>query len=112
MALLVCFSCSAPNDHMKRKAIYLDQAFYGLIFRHCREKRSHYSNLSVIAALRYEGPLLVVHDDQLAALALELDELARSGHLHPQLVAFRNVCREAEAEGCSLSISGDMYPEL
>lgn len=112
MGLLVCYSRSAPNDHAERQAVYLDQTFYEFIFVHCTMARSSFANLSVIASLRYKSPLVVVHDEQLDALAEELDELACQGHVHPQLSELRHVCRIAKEEGYSLSISGDMYPEL
>lgn len=112
MALLVCYSRSAPDDHTREKAIYLDQKFYELIFRQCMKMRSFYANLSVIASLRYKSPLLVVADDNLDSLTNELVNLERSGQKHPQLEEFRQVCSKAKSDGCSLSISGDMYPEL
>lgn len=112
MAFLVCYSRSAPDDHVRQKAIYLDQKFYEMIFRQCTIKRSYYANLSVVASLRYKSPLLVVAGEWLDSLAHELADLERSGHEHPQLAEFRQVCAKAKADGCSLSISGDMYPEL
>lgn len=112
MAFLVCYSRSAPDDHTRQNAIYLDQKFYELIFRHCIMKRSYYANLSVIASLRYKSPLLVVADENLDSLTHELEDLERSGQTHPQLAEFRQVCSKAKAHNCSLSISGDMYPEL
>jgi hypothetical protein len=112
MAFLVSYSRSAPDDHTRQKAIYLDQSFYELIFHHCMRKRSYYANLSAIASLRYKSPLLVVSEDNLDSLTRELEDLERSGHAHSQLTEFRQVCAKAKANGCSLSISGDMYPEL
>ena len=112
MAFLVCYSRSAPDDHADRKAIYLDQQFYEFIFRHCIPERGHYATLSVIASLRYKGPLLVVAGESLDSLAHELAELERTGRFHPQLSEFRHVCARAIADRCSLSISADMFPEL
>jgi|SRR5689334_3268928 len=112
MAFLVCYSRSAPDDHTRRKAIYLDQTFYELIFRQCMIERSHYANLSVIASLRYKSPLLVVTGENLDSLTHELTALEGSGQTHPQLSEFREVCAKAKADVCDLSISGDMYPEL
>lgn len=112
MAFLVCYSKSAPDDHARQKAIYLDQAFYALIFRQCTMNRSRYANLSVIASLRYESPLLVIAGQNLDSLAKELVDLERTGQTHPQLAELRSVCDKAKAEGCSLSVSGDMHPEL
>jgi len=112
MAFLVCYSKSAPEDHARKDAIYLDQKFYELIFRHCMKKSSYYANLSVIASLRYKSPLLVVDGMNLDSLARELEYLEQAGHTHPQIAEFRQVCAKAKVDGCSLSISGDMYPEL
>jgi hypothetical protein len=112
MAFLVCYSRSAPEDHTRHTAIYLDQDFYELIFRHCISERSHYASLSVIASLRYKSPLLVVTGDELDSLTDELVALEQTGRSHRQLAAFREVCAKAKADGCNLSISGDMYPEL
>jgi hypothetical protein len=38
--------------------------------------------------------------------------LAESGASHPQIEALRQVCAKAVSDGCSLTVSGDMYPEL
>ena len=112
MALLVCYSRSAPDDHASNNAIYLDQKFYELIFRNCMAERSHFANLSLIASLRYKSPILLVKGRNLDALDAELSMLERAGLTHSQLTEFRTVCATAKADGCSLSISGDMYPEL
>jgi hypothetical protein len=112
MAFLVCYSRSAPDDHVRQQSIYLDQKFYEMIFQHCIAERSVFAVLSVVASLRYKSPLLVVAGDELDSLADELTHLEQSGHSHPQLAEFRQVCAKAKADGCSLSISGDMYPEL
>lgn len=112
MAFLVCYSRSAPDDHARQKAICLDQKFYELIFQHCTTERSFYAVLSVVASLRYKSPLLVVAGDELDLLARELTHIEGAGHSHPQIAEFRQVCAKAKADGCSLSISGDMYPEL
>ena len=112
MAFLVCYSRSAPDDHTRQGAIYLDQKFYEMIFRHCLMERSYYAILSVVASLRYKSPLLVVAENQLETLANELEDLEAAGHSHPHLAEFRQVCVQAKADGCNLSISGDMYPEL
>jgi hypothetical protein len=112
MAFLVCYSKSTPHDHAGQTAIYLDQRFYEMIFHQCLARRSYYANLSVIASLRYKSPLLVIADQKLDSLTQELEALEGSGQTHPQLAEFRQVCAKAKADGCSLSVSGDMYPEL
>ncbi|HUG67857.1 MAG TPA: hypothetical protein VMM76_08895 [Pirellulaceae bacterium] len=112
MAFLVCYSKSAPEDHCRERAIYLDQKFYELIFRHCMKTRSNYAVLSVVGSLRYKSPMLVLADDDLDRLVQELGYLESAGHMHPQFAELRHVCTKAKADGLSLSISGDMYPEL
>jgi hypothetical protein len=112
MAFLVCYSRSAPDDHGRQLAIYLDQQFYELLFSNCLKARSTYAVLGVVASLRYKSPLLVVADDELARLAQELTYLESAGHLHPQVAELREVCAKAQNEGYNLTISGDMYPEL
>ena len=112
MAILVCYSRSAPEDHARLKAIYLDHAFYELIFSHCLKERSHYAILSVVASLRYKSPQLVVSGRELATLSNELLNLEYAGLTHPQFAELRQVCDKAISDDCSLSISGDMYPEL
>jgi len=111
MAFLICYSGSL-DDHTRNKAVYLDQAFYELIFAHCRSERSGYGVLREIASLRYKSPTIIVGDDRLRLLPDELAMLSASGVSHPQIAEFSRVCAQAQADGCSLTISGDMYPEL
>jgi hypothetical protein len=98
MAFLVCFSSSLA-DHTLNKAIYLDQAFYELIYAHCRSERERY-------------PTIIVGPDRLTSLPGELAMLSASGASHAQMAEFSQVCARAQSDGCSLTISGDMYPEL
>ena len=112
MAFLICYSSSAPEDHTRKKAIYLDQRFYEIIFHECLKDRSAYANLSVIASLRYNSPLVVIEGADLNRLVSEIGRLQQSGHDHPQFEELRQVCSKAQVEGCNLSISGDMFPEL
>jgi hypothetical protein len=108
MAFLVCYSSSPPDDHPSKKAIYLDQRFYELIFAH----RTRYVILQEIASLRYKSPTLVVGQDQLELLDQELTGFEETGMSHPQIREFRSACAKAKTDGCALTISGDMYPEL
>jgi hypothetical protein len=39
-------------------------------------------------------------------------QLEESGFSHPQIAEFRRACRKAQDDGCVLTISGDMHPEL
>ena len=112
MAFLVCYSKSAPDDHGRQRAIYLDQKFYQLIFRHCMKYRSDYAVLSVVASLRYKSPILVLDGDDLDRLVQEVGCLEYAGNSHPQFAELRHICAKAKADGFSLTISGDMYPEL
>jgi hypothetical protein len=111
MAFLVCYSGSL-DDHTRNRAVYLDQTFYELIFALCREERGGYSVLREIALLRYKSPTIIVGQTRLRLLADELNTLSASGVTHPQIAEFGRVCAQAQADGCSLTISGDMYPEL
>ncbi len=112
MAFVVCYSWSAPDDHTRHRAIYLDQRFYELIYGRCWSENGTYTVLREIALLRYKSPTLVVSGDRLALLEHDLARLAESGASHPQIAALRQVCAKAVADGCALTVSGDMYPEL
>ena len=111
MAFLVCYS-SSLDDHTRNTAIYLDQAFYELIFAHCASDPGRYAVLRKIALLRYKSPTIMIGEDRLELLARELAMLAASGVSHPQIAELSHVCARAQADGCGLTISGDMYPEL
>jgi hypothetical protein len=112
MAFVVCYSWSPPDDHTRHRAIYLDQQFYELIYGRCRSEGDRYSVLREIALLKYKSPILVVSGERLALLDQELKRLAESGASHPQTAVLRQVCAKAMADGCALTVSGDMYPEL
>jgi hypothetical protein len=112
MAFVVCYSWSPPDDHTRHRAIYLDQQFYELIYGHCRSEGSPYSVLREIALLRYKSPTLVVSGERLTLLDQDLKRLAESGAWHSQTAVLRQVCAKAIADGCALTVSGDMYPEL
>jgi len=112
MAYLVCYSRSPPNDHTRNKAIYLDQRFYEQIYEACRHLNGLYPLLGAIALLKYKSPTLIIPNGRLVELAQELTNLEKSGISHPQIAEFRGVCTKAISDGCALTISGDMYPEL
>jgi hypothetical protein len=112
MAFLVCYSRFPPDDHTRHKAIYLDQRFYKLIYDRCRSEVGPYIVLKEIALLRYKSPTLVVSGERLALLDQDLNRLAESGASHPQIAELRQVSAKAVTDGCALTVSGDMYPEL
>jgi len=112
VAFLVCYSRSPPHDHTRYRAIYLDQRFYELIFRNCLPEGVAYTVLREIARLRYKSPILVIGGDRLAEFDGDLISLAESGASHPQIASLREVCAKAATDGCALTVSGDMYPEL
>jgi hypothetical protein len=112
LAFCVCYSWSPPNDHTRHGAIYLDQRFYELIYRQCRSQSGPYTLLREIALLRYKSPTLSIVGERLLLLDQDLTRLAESGASHPQIEALRQVCAKAVSDGCSLTVSGDMYPEL
>jgi hypothetical protein len=112
MAFLVCYSRYPPEYHTEDRAIYLDQAFYQMIFEQCRNVDCGYTILRDIALLRYKSPTLVVPTERLETLHNELTRLARNGACDPQLSAFQQIVDNALNSARSLTISGDMYPEL
>ncbi len=112
MAFVVCYSRPAPEGYSRLLAIYLDQSFYELIFQHCLDERSYYAVLSVVASLRYKSPTLVISGSELQILVQEVLNLEFAGHMHPQFIELRQVCAKAMSDQCSLTVSGDMYPEL
>ena len=111
MAFVVCYS-QCLEDHIKRPAIYLEQTFYSLIFRVCRSDVSTFPLFSEMASLRYKSPTIIIPSSRLPSLHDELDALGTLGHAHPQISALSDVVSRAVAESCSLTVSGDMYPEL
>lgn len=112
MAFMVCYSWTPPADHTRHRAIYLSQGFYELIFNACRLGDGPYHVLREIASLKYKSPTLVVSGNRLALLDQELTSLEKTGASHPQIAEIRGVSAKATLDGCSLTISGDMYPEL
>ena len=112
MAFLVCYSSSPPEDHTQKRAIYLDQQFYELILAHCRSGHGPNGVLREIVSLRYKSPVIVIAAERLGLLDQELAGLETSEHKHAQIADFRRVCARAEAVGCALTVSADMYPEL
>jgi hypothetical protein len=111
MALAVCYS-HRIEDHLQRHAIYLEQTFYELIFRVYRADRATFPLLAEIASLRYKSPEMIVDPDRVASLHVELDALRLRGHSHYQISALAEVVARAISESCTLTIHGDMYPEL
>ena len=112
MAFLVCYSISPPDDHARQKAIYLNQLFYEIIYSCCRADGCCYVMLSELASLRYKSPVLVIGQKRIDSLIAELSDLEQSGQTNPQIQELINVCAKAKVDGCGLTISGDMYPEL
>jgi hypothetical protein len=56
--------------------------------------------------------VMIVDPHHVASLHLELDALNLQGHRHPQISALNEVVARAISEGCTLTVHGDMYPEL
>ncbi len=111
MAFLVCYSLPL-EDHTRKRAIYLDQQFYELIFENCCLENGGYPLLREIALLKYKSPTLIIEEDKLFALEQELGSFELLKLEHPQIEEFKRVCNQARSVGCSLTVSGDMYPEL
>ncbi len=83
-----------------------------MIFSHCRHAESGYSIMRDIALLRYKLPSLIVPNTALESLNKELACLAQDGLQHSQISGFQSVVNTAMNTGSSLTISGDLYPEL
>lgn len=64
------------------------------------------------AEVQYKSPTLIVSRGQLVRLDQDLPRLSGSGASHPQIAALREVVARAVTDGCALTVSGDMYPEL
>ena len=111
MAFLVCYSRDIEDHARDRRqhAAYLPQVFYELIFEVCRSDQRTFPVLGRIASLRYKSPTLLVDGPELAQLTQELSSLSGGGDGARDLLA---AVEEAMARRCSLTISGDMYPEL
>ena len=112
MAYLVCYSKLLSDHRPDASAIYLNQAFYELIFNYCRSRQNDYPILCEIAALRYKSPVFMLSAARLPSLDLELTKLVGAGLTQLQTAELKHVCHEALSRGCVLTISGDMYPEL
>jgi hypothetical protein len=112
MAFLVCYSWSPPDDHARHPAIYLDQRFYELIYAICRSESGQYTLLREIALLQYKSPILVIEGESINELDQDLVRLSESGVSHEQMLGFHEVVRRAMSDGCAITVSGDMYPEL
>lgn len=108
LAFLVCYSATV-EDHARDRAAYLPQMFYETIFRVCRHEESGFPILGRIARLRYKSPPLLVGRDELPQFVVELRRLRDESGGGRDLLAAAN---KAIARPCSLTISGDMCPEL
>ena len=111
MALAVCYS-QQLDDHLQRHAIYLEQAFYTLIFGVCRADTAKFPLLAEIASLRYKSPTMIIAHARVSSLHRELDALRMLGHQHHQIEALDDVLTRATSEDGTLTIHGDMCPEL
>jgi hypothetical protein len=56
--------------------------------------------------------VMIVDPHLVTSLHVELEALSLQGHRHPQISAFNEVVARAISEGCTLTVHGDMYPEL
>ena len=82
---------------------------YVTIFLRCRSELSGFPCLGRIARLRYKSPTSLVGPEDLPGL---IDELRRLGNQGSDAHDLMNAAREAMVRRCSLTISGDMCPEL
>ncbi|MEM1058068.1 MAG: hypothetical protein AAGK14_02365 [Verrucomicrobiota bacterium] len=112
MALLVCFLEKKDESiDWSKKAIYLDQNFYEMVFRYY-EHTDRRSPLREMVSIDYDGEYVMSKSKLKEALA-ELDFLRREIAVeHSQIVLFSDVLRMAMSKNCDLVIGGDMYPDL
>ncbi len=108
MAFLLCYSELGVVD-WGRKAIYLDQSFYRLIFEYCTTHNG-FTILTEIASLGYDGKL-VLSRAKLSILSDELERLHELGS-HRQLADLQAVVQAALDKKMELSVAGDMHPVL
>jgi hypothetical protein len=111
MAFLVCFSRKL-EDHAQIRAAYLPQTFYELIFTTCLSDDAEFDVLRDIARLRYKSPSILIGADRLVRLLEELDRLREAVGGRDGISDLSQAAEQAISDGCSLTISGDMYPEL
>jgi hypothetical protein len=111
MALLVCFrEAGCPVDWSK-KAIYLDQGFYELLFKYYKRRRTE-SPLKGMIAIGYDDEFSM-DGSQIEAASVELERITMEGEIvHPQAKLLISVFRDAALRRCELLVAGDMYPDL
>lgn len=111
MALLICYLNRGENINWARKAIYLDQRFYELIFKFYKETERH-SVLREIVSIGYDKEL-VLEGTRLTEVMSELEYLMDVRSVaHPQIETLLRVLRTAISRECNLAIAGDMCPDL
>jgi hypothetical protein len=111
MAMLVCFHEGGSAVDWSRKAIYLDQGLYELLYRYFCSRDSN-SVMRRIVAIGYDEEL-IVSGSQLIELGQELHQiLADEVVQHPQLAQLHMVVQDAVLKGMALAFGGDMYPDL
>jgi hypothetical protein len=111
MALNVCFHDRGRAVDWSKKAIYLDQEFYELLYRHY-ERRESRSLLKAMVAIGYEDEFIIAADQVEGALR-DLERISDGvGAPHPQFHALGDVLREAATRKCGIAVAGDMYPDL
>ena len=107
----MAFGVRFSTESRGKSAIYLDQQFYEMIVSRCLGDESGYVVLKRIAALKYKSPTFHLGDRELLDLCAELKMLLLV-ESHPQISDFMLQCQVAVERECTISVYGDMYPEL
>lgn len=111
MALLICFHEAGSEIDWSKKAIYLEQSLYELLFNYYRKHESD-SPLKAMVSIGYEDEFVITAgriDETLG----ELKRLADvEGVKHPQIPLMCRVLHGASSRKCELAVAGDMYPDL
>jgi hypothetical protein len=111
MALLVCFHEAGSEIDWSKKAIYLEQSFYELLFYYYRKHESD-SPLKAMVSIGYEDEFIIT-EGRIDETLCDLKRLVEvEGVEHPQIPLMCSVLREASSRTCGLVVAGDMYPDL
>ena len=111
MALLVCFHEAGSEIDWSKKAIYIEQSLYELLFYYFRKHESD-SPLKAMVSIGYEDEF-VIASSQIDETLGDLKRFAEvEGLEHPQIPLLFDILIEASSRKCELAVAGDMYPDL
>ena len=111
MAFLVCFHEAGSKQDWSKKAIYIEQSLYELLFHYYMRHPSD-STLKAMVSIGYDDEFMIT-EGRIAELLNELDRLVVEREVkHPQIPPLCDVLRDASSRKCELAVAGDMYPDL